>query len=208
MSSNQALFRWIIEISETSGRLLRCRMCFRETEFDAEYKKSLLNTRTDALGSLRLLGETAVPVNADILHIRSISPRPRMTLKASSNSMYSLHRPLIPLGNLFLLFPTNYNWNRVSMSFFCTIGARICEGKSVPFAHNNENMLLCSTDEFKQIVIFQSFVACVIRLSHHTEVAGYTGRRRLYQFLHRSFFWPKHVTQLLPGCMKLCQLRK
>lgn len=72
----------------------------------------------------------------------------------------------------------------------CSICSYLGGGERFTFALNDHSVLFLSTNRFGQILLLQSLVACVLRLSHDAEMAGHTGERRLYQFLQRSFFWP------------------
>ncbi len=58
--------RWLLEIAEQSGRLMRWRLRLSEFDFEVRYKKGKANSQADALSRLATLGETVVPVDEEI----------------------------------------------------------------------------------------------------------------------------------------------
>lgn len=61
--TDQQLIRWLLGITEPSGRLMRGRLPLGEFTFDIVYKKGNFNTQADALSRLNYLGHTTVPLN-------------------------------------------------------------------------------------------------------------------------------------------------
>ena len=64
--SDQASLRWLLTITEPSGRLMRWRLRLSEIDFQILYKKGKLNTQADALSRLTTLRETTSDLDEDI----------------------------------------------------------------------------------------------------------------------------------------------
>ena len=64
--SDQASLRWLLEVSEPSGRLMRWRLRLSEFDFAVKYKKGTANTQADALSRLPTTGYTSVEVDEEI----------------------------------------------------------------------------------------------------------------------------------------------
>ena len=64
--TDQSSLRWLMEITEPSGRLMRWRLRLSEFNFVVKYKKGLLNTQADALSRLPTNGGTVVEIDEDI----------------------------------------------------------------------------------------------------------------------------------------------
>ena len=64
--SDHSALRWLLEIAEPSGRLMRWRLRLSEFDFRVEYKKGCLNTQADALSRLQTLGETVPHIDHEI----------------------------------------------------------------------------------------------------------------------------------------------
>ena len=66
VNSDQASLRWLMEITEPSGRLMRWRLRISEFDFSVKYKKGTANTQADALSRLPTTGGTTVEVDEEI----------------------------------------------------------------------------------------------------------------------------------------------
>ncbi|MGH0053544.1 MAG: Ty3/Gypsy family RNase HI domain-containing protein, partial [Sphaerochaetaceae bacterium] len=64
--TDHASLRWLMTITDPSGRLMRWRLRLSEYDFDAQYKKGLKNCQADALSRLPTNGETSIDIDADI----------------------------------------------------------------------------------------------------------------------------------------------
>ena len=64
--TDHSALRWLMEISEPSGRLMRWRLRLSEFDFDVRYKKGTLNTQADALSRLGTSGEAEPADTLDI----------------------------------------------------------------------------------------------------------------------------------------------
>lgn len=188
--SDRACLQWLLEIGKTNGRLMRRRTQLTEFDFDVMYRNGLLTTQADAFSRLRSLGETLVPVDADVPTYplqNDVSPKnhdgkdqpdvyPSLTTDTS--------RSFVPVT-------TDKICLSQSDDDFCRpIRATLDAGERVPFALDIENVLFRSVDSFKQVVLPQSVVPRVVHLTHHARIAGHPDGRQLYKFLCRSFFRP------------------
>ena len=64
--SDHTALRWLMDIAEPSGRVMRWRLRLSEFDFQVEYKKGKLNTQADALSRLATNGETTIDIDDDI----------------------------------------------------------------------------------------------------------------------------------------------
>ena len=58
--------RWLLSVSDVSGRLARWRLLLQEFDFTIRYKKGIKNTIADAISRLPTIGESTVEPNIDI----------------------------------------------------------------------------------------------------------------------------------------------
>lgn len=64
--SDHAALRFLMEIDEPSGRLMRWSLRIGDFEFRIEYKKGIIKTQADALPRLPILGSTVIPIKEEI----------------------------------------------------------------------------------------------------------------------------------------------
>ena len=58
--------RWLLSLSDASGRLARWRLLLQEMDFTIQYKKGIKNTIADAISRLPTFGETTVAPETDV----------------------------------------------------------------------------------------------------------------------------------------------
>ena len=208
--SDHAALRWLMEIAEPSGRLMRWRLRLGDFDFRIEYKKGNKNTQADALSRLKTLGETVVPIDEDIPCFPSTTPdEESLTQGCTAESVpdhsdhvvlaaeESREPPLVPITRDELVYEqTNDKDCR-------NIVARLARGEGLPFAVDDQGILFRTTAGDQQIYIPRPLRDRVLRLSHYSKLSGHPGGRRLYHFLRRSFYWPSMAVDCY-GVAKNC----
>ena len=199
--SDHAALRWLMEIAEPAGRLMRWRLRLGEFDFRIEYKKGLKNTQADALSRLRTLGETTVPLEEEIpCFTMSESDRPSEPKDSLDDfdvsddillSLEALRDPrLVPIPE------EEFLREQRSDPFCQDIVLRLVRGEGfpcvgpTPYVTDAEGFLFRIANENHQIVVPASLRERVLHLSHFSKLAGHPGGRRLYAFLKRNFYWP------------------
>ncbi len=66
VNTDRAALRWLMEISDPSGSLIRWRLRLAEYSFNVKYKQAKLNCLTDAVSRIASTGHTVVEEDADI----------------------------------------------------------------------------------------------------------------------------------------------
>ena len=95
--TDQASLRWLLGITEPSGRLVRWRLRLSEFDFEVRYKKGKLNNQADALSRLRTLGETEVDIDENVpcfiiehTAVQNYNSNVDSTLNSNGNMDYKL----------------------------------------------------------------------------------------------------------------------
>lgn len=66
MHTNHASLRWLPNVTDPSGRLIRWRLRLSELDFEVIYKKGRENTQADVLSHLPSAGSNQDPVDYDV----------------------------------------------------------------------------------------------------------------------------------------------
>ncbi|CDF36419.1 unnamed protein product [Chondrus crispus] len=64
--TDHASWRWLMNVTDPSGRLIRWRLRLSEFDFEIKYKKGKANNQADALSRLRTAGETVDEIDDEI----------------------------------------------------------------------------------------------------------------------------------------------
>ncbi len=174
---------------------MRWRLRLSEFDFEVRYKKGKVNSQADALSRLATLGETVVPVDEEI---------PCFTADAG----VVLYGPDVPmavdqLAEAFALQDYNPSGESVSPisqegllreetgdQLRSAIPQRLNVWEEIPFAFDEEGILIRLVNESPKIVIPKAFQVRVHHLSHYPKMAGHSGGRKMSYSLRRDFYWP------------------
>ncbi|CAN8069586.1 unnamed protein product [Agarophyton chilense] len=66
VNTDHSPLRWLLSITDPSGRLTRWRLRLSEFDFEVKYKKGLVNFEADALSRLKTMGETQGELDEEI----------------------------------------------------------------------------------------------------------------------------------------------
>lgn len=203
--SDQGSLRWLMEIQEPAGRLMRWRLRLAEYTFNIQYKLGKLNTQADALSRLHTTGETihedwddipALLINevpsddeelgddpADIEEIIDASELRQDELLATKEETRLRDPPFEPITHEELVVA------QLSDPFCTTIRQKINEGVLIPFDVSEDGLLIRKVSH-DQIVIPHALKERVLHIHHHARLAGHPGGRKLYMSIRRHMYWP------------------
>lgn len=200
--SDHASLRWLMGISEPSGRLMRWRLRLSEFDFQVVYKKGKLNTQADALSRLTTLGSTVVAPDEDIpCFLIQDSPRPCVHTHCTGNvedkdmdlaftdALLEMQASQQPAPELVLITPSDFKREQLLDSFCVTVRSRLNGGERIPFSLV-DGVLYRTASEREQLVVPEALRNRVLHLSHYSKLAAHPGGRRLYQYLRSDFYWP------------------
>ncbi|CDF34164.1 unnamed protein product [Chondrus crispus] len=165
--TGHASLRWLMNVTDPSGRLIRWRLRLSEFDFEIKYKKGKANSQADALSRLRTAGETVEEIDDEI--------------------------PCFMAEPAEAVTPEELIREQAVDPFCNRIKEEMDAGKVRTFSMKTEELegTLCRTAaEFVQVVIPQSLRDRVLGLSHYAKLAGHPGGRKLYKTLRRYFYWP------------------
>ena len=202
--SDQASLRWLMEITEPSGRLMRWRLRLSEFDFLVKYKKGLLNTQADALSRMPTTGGTTVEIDDDIpcytVEQGGTSPVPTddsvdeqeflETEYAEGDAILVLHGPN-PDDELLNPVTREEIVREQAEDPYCKdIRSTINQGHILPFEDDDTGVLIRTVTRNPQVVIPQKLKARLLHFTHHALLSGAPGGRKLYYTLRRDYYWP------------------
>lgn len=162
--------RWLMEIVDPSGRLMRWRLRLSEYQFTIHHKKGYLNTQADAVSRLPSDGHTTEHENYEVpcLAIGTETPPPEQI---------STHELL----------------QEQERDELCqTLRTRLDRGEQWSFEVNPESGILERVlPTHRAMVIPESLRPRLLDLEHTPVCAGHDGGRRMYQTLRRRYYWPR-----------------
>ncbi|CDF33203.1 unnamed protein product [Chondrus crispus] len=165
--------RWLMEITDPSGRLMRWRLRLGEFDFDVKYKKGKLNTQADALSRLFTSGETTVPVDEEI---------------PCFLGRFSEMEPVDKFSDDF---------EDLESARFDAIltRERYSTDENLLDPITREEMLrggvlVRNVNATPQVVAPQDFQARILYMGHHALLAGHPRGRKMFYTLTRDCYWP------------------
>ena len=195
--TDHSSLRWLMEINDPSGRLMRWRLRLSEFDFTVVYKKGKLNTQADALSRLKSSGHTTVEVDYDLpcflLEGNNAEHSDGDFLEELSEEFDSLlatqeyrisEELLVPIEREELLRA------QLEDDFCSKIRSRLNEGERLPFSVNEEGILIRVVHAYPQIVAPLCLRSRILYMGHHALLAGHPGGRKLYYTLSRDYYWP------------------
>ena len=196
--------RWLFNIAEPSGRLMRWRLRLAEFDFEIQHKKGRLNTQADALSRLKTDAETVYDPEADVVPVylaeEEIARREEDNDEpvntdflhedwaehdaALVNEQEAVHTAVNPVKWEELLT------EQQSDEFCMKVREQINSGEPVAFAEDQRGILVRTVCNPPQLVVPESLRERLLHAAHHAQLAGHPGGRKLYYVLRRYFYWP------------------
>lgn len=206
--TDHASLRWLMNVSDPSGRLIRWSLRLSEFDFEVKYKKGRINTQADALSRLETKGETSEDIDEDIPcfiaehGLTHQSMKSVMEQKISDSDPDSDEEDVEGYGNCDELLALEGGTDSLEhfeavkpeellreqlIDPFCeSIRRQIDEGNTLSFtteAQEFEGTLVRTASEYTQVVIPRSLKDRVLGMSHYAKTAGHPGGRKLYKSL-------------------------
>ena len=204
--TDHASLRWLLNIQEPSGRLMRWRLRLAEYDFSIEYKKGICNTQADALSRLRTDAEVEydpddvdIPVYSvdideenddsdvvDFLNYDYAEGDLALLEQAGDDPVCAVpdEAPLEPLSAEDII-------NAQAEDEFCqSVRRDMNAGRPVPFSDDPNGILVRTALRHPQIVAPHVLRARILHATHYHKLAAHPGGRKLYQRLRRHFYWP------------------
>ncbi len=218
--SDQAALRWLMEIQEPSGRLMRWRLRLSEYDFQVMYKQGHLNTQADALSRLHTLAETVhedwdeipaftvIEYASDYEHLFANTPLKKRFKHPSPHNYDDEQEDILDLSDVTAdaVFATLPEPKKTDPLFspitheelvtaqlsdpFCTDVRRKLNEGVVLPFGFSEDGLLCRQVSHEQIVVPHILKARVLHIHHYARLAGHPGGRKQYMGLKRHMYWP------------------
>ena len=193
--SDQASLRWLLTITEPSGRLTRWRLRLNKFDFEGRYKKGICNTQADALVQLQTLGETMSDIDDDIpcfiLEGDTIIHQDNLDFISQD---YAEHDAMLIASerddsDLLLPITAEELIRAQAQDELCRkIRQKLNEGKEIPFAEDDVGYLTRTVASFPQIVITATLRPRVLHIQHYSKLSAHPGKRKLYTSLRRDFY--------------------
>lgn len=186
--TDHASLRWLMNVSDPSGRLIRWRLRLSEFKFQIQYKKGICNSQADALSRLGTRGGTEVDAEEDEIPCFQLEDISSEVDESTLDDICALN----PDENSTVEPITTEELISTQLSDrFCTdIRARLDRGERLPFLDDEQGILTRIVDENTQVVIPQELQSRLLHISHFAKTAGHPGGRKLYYTLRRRYYWP------------------
>ena len=202
INTDHSSLRWLMSVSDPSGRLMRWRLRLSEFDYDVEYKKARLNKQADALSRLETLGETEPFVDDEIPCFHMEGSCPDGTCDHSDEEFLSMEYALIdellatdssPSSPLLLRPITTEElvYAQHGDAFCNALRSRLNGGEELPFSLDENGILIRHVEGNTQLVIPYVLRARVLHLSYYSKLAGHPGGRKLYYSLRQHFIGPQ-----------------
>ena len=194
--TDHSSLRWLMNINDPSGRLMRWRLRLSEFDFEVQYKKGKANTQADALSRLQTLGETTASVDDAIPCF--IIGDPDVESSEGKTEDFGPCDAILALGHededqLEPITPEELLREQSRDPFCQGIRSRLEDGERIPFSTDTAEgggLLTRTSSERNQIVIPPPLRERILKISHYARTSAHPGGRRLYTSLRRDFYWP------------------
>eukprot|EP00171_Calliarthron_tuberculosum_P001622 IDg1622t1 len=187
--------RWLFEINDPSGRLMRWRLRLAEYRFKTEYRKGIKNCQGDAMSRLASGSHTTVDIDEEI-------PAYSDDLKFEADLATDWHDDeLVPLDVLFatterlpeaaepLLIEEIFESNLATNSACaCAPWWRWAQRRYIPKTRDRTYRPVLHQPQ--QIVVPETLRLRALNLFHRPVMAGHPGGKKMYTTLRRTLYWP------------------
>lgn len=197
VNTDHSCLRWLMSISDPSGRLMRWRLRLSEFDFAVKYKKGTCNVHADALSRLETLGETQLEIDDDIPCLTMDElVSPEMEVETWDEDDYVMDVLIAQTTDtdadrqLERITLEELLREQLTDAFCAAIRSRLNGGEVLPFRLDDRGILVRTVEAYEQIVIPHSLKSRVLHLAHYSQLSGHPGGTKLYLSLRRDFYWP------------------
>lgn len=205
---NQAL-RWVMSMTDESGRLARRRLRLLEYDFIVHYRNGLKNQIANAVSLLSTFSETTIASDKELLgyvieglnsHIGpasdcrhtdldyepedEIDPLDGDTVLTTADERTEINSAVITREEILR--------EQQSDGYCVKLRRKVIEDPTYPFAENDQGYLvrIAKIDKMEHIVLPKTLRERALYLAHYSALIGHPGRTRLYYNLRRQVYWP------------------
>ena len=196
--TDQSSLRWLMEITDPSGRLMRWRLRLSEFDFVVKYKKGLLNMQADALSRLPTDGVTQVEFDEEIPcytvdeQIGEADEEEDFIESdyADGDELLAIHGA-VPSVEMMQPITREELIQEQTADHYCqSILSELNRGKPLPFMEDDTGVLVRTVTRNAQMVVPEKLRLRVLYYGHYALLAGAPGGRKLYTTLRRDYYWP------------------
>jgi len=182
-TDHQAL-SWIHSTTDSSGRLMRWRLCLSEYTFDMVYKPGASHHLPDFLSRA---SKVAPPedIHDDI---------PCLALAETANGLRTGRYTGTDTPE-----PVEFDdvvEAQQTENYCVEMSTRVERGTAEAFFRNEHHALYRWTPYGNQLVIPKSLRERVLTLENHATVAAHPGMSRIYYTMRKAYYWPSMVTDI------------
>ncbi|CAN8062284.1 unnamed protein product [Agarophyton chilense] len=196
VNTDHSSLRWLLSITDPSGRLTRWRLRLSEFDFEVKYKKGLADVQADALSRLKTLGETQGEIDEEIpcFYTETHSP-PFEEEEQKTLDDYLDADPFLALADtepsvqLERILCTELLNEQQADAFCASIRSRLNGGEELHFSLDSRRIMLRHVEKHDQIVIPHVFKSRIHHPAHYSRLSGHLGRTKLFMTLRRYFYW-------------------
>jgi len=193
--TDQQALSWIYSTTDSSGRLMRWRLCLSEYQYDMVDKPGASHHLPDFLSCA-----STVPPPEDIHHeIPCLALAETANgLRTGRNTGNDTPEP-VEFDDIVDAQQTDDYWVEMSTC--------VKRGTAKAFFRNEHHALYRRTPYGNQLVIPKSASDCFLMLEHHATVAAHPGMNQMVSIMRKVYNWPSKVTDIhttITKCKNLC----
>ncbi|CDF32578.1 unnamed protein product [Chondrus crispus] len=182
--------KWMMSLTDASGRLARWRLCLLEFDFTTKYRKGAVNCIADAVSRLPTFGE-CIELRRDA--ITSNFNDEGICLVNAENKYLSPVR----IEELVI--------SQANDRYCQMLKEKVDNEDTSRFDVDDRGLLvrIAPLDDCRQIVLPTMLRKKVFYLCHHTRTSGYPGDTKMLYTMRRTFYWPSMALEC-HACMRQC----
>ena len=190
LHTDHSCLRWLMEINDPSGRLMRWRLRLAEYTFSIHHKKGYLNTQADAVSRLPSKGHTTEHEDYEVPCLLTSPNDGQLPEQIATQELLS---------------------EQIKDEFCASVRSRLEEGVRLEFEDNPQTGVLERIlPTHRAAVIPKSLQARLLNAEHYPVCAGHEGGRRMYTSLRRRYYWPRMAVdcyETVAACRKCSEER-
>jgi len=213
--------RWILNLSDASGKLQRWRLRLLEFEFDVVHRPGIKHQAADALSRLNTQGEDEEPLEDEVPTLLIATEAVEadehevcVIFPAEDDELPGLPEVLPVVTDPATIKPISVEELIAAQSKdeYCRKLMTESDTEGSRFSYDEEGVLirLSPLDHAQQRVIPLRLQARVLYLSHYPLTAGHPKGSKMYDTMRRHYYWPNmanDVYQTVRDCRACAQTR-